>query len=66
MPQSMAMYCGLHGLTVLTKILPGCMSAWKKLWRNTWVKNTSTPRSASSFMSVRWSARVAMSVTGTP
>jgi hypothetical protein len=35
------------------------MSAWKKLSRNTWVKKISTPRSASIFMSVRWSARVA-------
>ena len=40
-------------LYVLTKMLPGCMSAWKKLSRNTWVKKISTPRSASSFMSVR-------------
>jgi hypothetical protein len=36
MPQSMAMYCGLQGVRVLTKMLPGCMSAWKKLSRNTW------------------------------
>ncbi|MNT68950.1 hypothetical protein D3C72_2072200 [compost metagenome] len=53
-------------MTVLTKMLPGCMSAWKKLSRNTWVKKISTPRSASSFMSVRWSARVARSVTWMP
>ncbi|MCY1454680.1 hypothetical protein D9M71_717620 [compost metagenome] len=66
MPQSMAMYCGFHGWRVATKMFPGCMSAWKKLSRNTWVKNISTPRSASSFMSVRWSARVARSVTGMP
>ncbi len=33
-------------------MLPGCMSAWKKLWRNTWVKKISTPFSARRWMSV--------------
>ncbi|MOA37220.1 hypothetical protein D3C78_1587950 [compost metagenome] len=66
MPQSMAMYCGSCGVRVLTKMLPGCMSAWKKLSRNTWVKKISTPRSASFFMSVCWSCRAARSVTGMP
>ena len=31
------------GSSTSTKMLPGCMSAWKKLWRNTWVKKISTP-----------------------
>lgn len=66
MPQSTAMYCGLQGARVLTKMLPGCMSAWKKLSRNTWVKKISTPRSASALKSVRWSRRVSRSVTGMP
>ena len=35
-----------------TKMLPGCMSAWKKLCRNTCVKKISTPFSASRWMSV--------------
>ncbi|EXF43348.1 hypothetical protein BAY1663_04218 [Pseudomonas sp. BAY1663] len=66
MPKSTAMYCGLHGWWVLTKMLPGCMSAWKKLSRNTWVKKISTPRSASWRMLVFCRASAAMSVTGTP
>ena len=31
-------------------MLPGCMSAWKKLWRNTWVKKICTPFSASRWI----------------
>ena len=32
---------GCCGSSTSTKMLPGCMSAWKKLWRNTWVKKIS-------------------------
>ena len=35
---------------MLTWILPGCMSAWKKPSRNTWVKNKVTPSLASCGM----------------
>ena len=52
MPKSTATYCGAAGLVTSTKMLPGCMSAWKKLWRNTCVKKISTPFSASRWMSV--------------
>ena len=34
-----------------TRMLPGCMSAWKKPSRNTWVKKISTPARASAGIS---------------
>ena len=49
-----------------TKMLPGCMSAWKKLCRNTCVKKIRTPFSASCAMSVPAACRRAMSLMGTP
>jgi hypothetical protein len=42
---------GRAGSVTSTKMFPGCMSAWKKLSRNTCVKKIFTPRSASSLMS---------------
>ena len=47
-------------------MLPGCMSAWKKLWRNTCVKKISTPLRASLRMSVPAARSRAMSLIGTP
>ena len=47
-------------------MLPGCRSAWKKLWRNTWVKKISAPRSASSSRSNPASRSAATSSTGMP
>ena len=49
-----------------TKMLPGCMSAWKKLCRNTCVKKISTPFSASRRISVPASRRRAMLEICTP
>ena len=50
------------GFVELTKMLPGCMSAWKKLWRNTCVKKISTPFSASRWMFVPRARSSAMSL----
>ena len=66
MAQSTAMYCGDCGCSGLTKILPGCMSAWKKLCRNTWAKKISTPRSASTRGSMPAARIASMSLTGMP
>jgi hypothetical protein len=52
MPKSTAAYFGFSGSVTFTKIFPGCMSAWKKLCRKTWVKKISTPFSASFSMLV--------------
>jgi hypothetical protein len=42
MPKSRAMYWPWS----VTSTLPGCMSAWKKPSRKTWVKKISTPARA--------------------
>ena len=55
MPKSSAMYWPLRGPSVATKMLPGCMSAWKKPSRNTWVKKISTPARARRGMSTPFS-----------
>jgi hypothetical protein len=47
---------GCCGSSSSTKMLPGCMSAWKKLWRNACVKKISTPFSASAGCSRRAAA----------
>ncbi len=47
-------------------MLPGCMSAWKKLCENTCVKKMVTPFSASLGMSVPSSFNRATSEIGTP
>ncbi len=47
MPKSSAMYLPKFGPSMATRMLPGCMSAWKKPSRNTWVKKISTPARAS-------------------
>ena len=55
-----------RGSVTSTKMLPGCMSAWKKLWRNTCVKKISTPFSASRLMSVPAARSASMSSTWMP
>ena len=47
-------------------MLPGCMSAWKKLWLNTCVKKIFTPFSASFADVGAGSRRRATSEIGTP
>ncbi|MNY68797.1 hypothetical protein D3C86_2066210 [compost metagenome] len=49
-----------------TRILPGCMSAWKKPSRNTWVKKISTPSLDSFFRSTPASIRRSVCDTGKP
>ena len=50
MPKSSATYCRASRRD--TRMLPGCMSAWKKPSRNTCVKKISTPARASAGMSM--------------
>ena len=64
--QSSAIKRGLLGLMVSTKTLPGCISAWKKLSRNTWVKKIVKPFSAKSARSMPILSKVAISEMGTP
>ena len=66
MPKSTAAYFGFAGLSISTKMLPGCMSAWKKLCLNTCVKKISTPFSARRRMSVPASRRRVMFEICTP
>ena len=47
MPKSSATYLPWFAGSIATKMLPGCMSAWKKPSRNTCVKKISTPARAS-------------------
>ena len=47
-------------------MLPGCMSAWKKPSRNTWVKKMVTPSRASCRMSTPASRRRSIWLIGTP
>jgi len=47
-------------------MLPGCMSAWKKPSRNTWVKKISTPARDSAFMSLPWASSAGVCEIGTP
>ena len=51
---------------MLTWMLPGCMSAWKKPSRNTWVKKIVTPSRASFWMSTPASRRRCVWLIGTP
>jgi hypothetical protein len=55
-----------RGVVGSTKMLPGCMSAWKKLWRNTCVKKIFTPFSASSGCWCPPARSFAMSLICTP
>ena len=66
MPKSTATYFGFAGSATSTKMLPGCMSAWKKLCRKTCVKKMVTPFSASLGMSVPSSLSRSTSEMGTP
>ena len=52
MPKSSAMYLPWLAASTPTKMLPGCMSAWKKPSRNTCVKKISTPARASRLKSM--------------
>src|SRR5437763_1332641 len=47
-------------------MLPGCMSAWKKPSRNTWVKQISTPARASALRSMPFSRSSEIWEMGTP
>ena len=47
-------------------MLPGCMSAWKKPSRNTWVKKMVTPSRASWRMSTPASRSRSIWLIGTP
>ena len=52
MPKSSAMYLPWLRRSMATKMLPGCMSAWKKPSRNTCVKKISTPARDRRFRSM--------------
>ena len=47
-------------------MLPGCMSAWKKPSRNTWLKKISTPARASFGMSMPCARRASTWLIGVP
>ena len=52
--------------SVLTWMLPGCMSAWKKPSRKTWVKKMVTPSRASCLRSTPASRKRSSWLMGTP
>ena len=56
------MYCPVFE----TKMLPGCMSAWKNPSRKTWVKKISTPARASIGISTPWARKASARLIGTP
>src|SRR5712691_6047441 len=62
MPKSSATYRP----SGVTRMFPGCMSAWKNPSRNTWVKKISTPVRASFGMSTPWRRSSSTWLTGVP
>ena len=66
MPKSSAMYLPWFAASMATKMLPGCMSAWKKPSRNTCVKKISTPARARRFRSMPARAAVDCGRSGCP